>query len=151
LGSADCHEEPEFGELSVAVGAGLDGVARTSEATCRSKSFGWHSRVFYVGIDAAMRYGTRAIPDADFSDWLSLGLLPITLQFDQSLDVPLINEDLRAAFDLRTAPLGAALDRESGTVALAADSTFQGVGGGVNPLAELAVSVVISGTLNPVP
>ncbi|HET6337114.1 MAG TPA: hypothetical protein VFG30_28010 [Polyangiales bacterium] len=74
--------------------------------------------------------------------------IPVTLQFDQSLDVPLINEDVRASFALSTAPPGAALDRETGTVALAAESTFDSVGGGVNPLAGLDVSVVISGVID---
>jgi hypothetical protein len=77
--------------------------------------------------------------------------IPVTLQFDQSLDVPLINEDVRATFALSTQQPGAALDRETGTVSLAAESTFQGIGGGVNPLDGLDVTVVISGALNPVP
>lgn len=77
--------------------------------------------------------------------------IPVTLQFDQSLDVPLINEDARAAFALSTQPPGASLDREAGTISLAADSTFEGIGGGVNPLDGLGVSVVISGSLDPVP
>jgi hypothetical protein len=77
--------------------------------------------------------------------------LPVTLQFDQSLDIPLINEDVRATFRLSTAKPGAALDRDSGAVTLAADSTFDGIGGGVNPLDGLDVSVTITGTLDPRP
>lgn len=78
-------------------------------------------------------------------------VLPVTLQFDQSLDVPLINEDVRATFDLSTQQPGAAFDRDSGTVVLAADSTFDGIGGGINPLDGLGVSVRITGTLDPPP
>jgi hypothetical protein len=77
--------------------------------------------------------------------------IPVTLQFDQSLDVPLINEDVRAAFALSTQQPGAAFDREAGTVSLAAESTFDGIGGGINPLDGLDVSVVISGSLSPAP
>jgi hypothetical protein len=77
--------------------------------------------------------------------------LPVTLQFDQSLDVPLINEDVRATFTLSTQQPGAAFDRDTGAVVLAADSTFDGIGGGINPLDGLAVSVKITGTLDPEP
>lgn len=77
--------------------------------------------------------------------------IDVTLEFDQSLDVPLINEDVRARLALSTAQPGAALDRESGQVSLAASATFDSVGGGVNPLAGLDVNVVIKGVFDPVP
>jgi hypothetical protein len=77
--------------------------------------------------------------------------IPVTLQFDQSLDVPLVNEDVRASFNLSTEGSGAAYDRDSGNVTLAASSTFDGIGGGINPLDGLDVDVEIAGTLDPKP
>jgi hypothetical protein len=78
--------------------------------------------------------------------------IPVTLQFDQSLDVPLINEDARASFDLSTSGLGgAAFERESGSLALGDSASFQGIGGGINPLDGLEVRVVIDGVLDPSP
>jgi hypothetical protein len=79
-------------------------------------------------------------------------VIPVTLEFDQSLDVPLINEDARAAFELSTeAQGGAAFDRETSDLTLAAQSTFEGIGGGINPLDGLEVHVAISGALDPAP
>ncbi len=78
--------------------------------------------------------------------------IPVVLQFDQSLNVPLINEDARAAFDLSTGgPGGEAYDRESGGLALGDSASFDGIGGGVNPLDGLEVRIVIDGVLEPAP
>jgi hypothetical protein len=77
--------------------------------------------------------------------------VPLTLKFDQSLDVPLVEEDADVALDLRTdAEGGSALDWASGHIVLAADGKFKGRGG-VNPLRNKACHVVISGVLDPLP
>lgn len=78
--------------------------------------------------------------------------LPLTLRFDQSLDVPLVNEDVTAQLPLSTeGPGGHALAADSGDIALGAAGTFEGIGGGINPLDGLDVNVSIAGTLDPRP
>lgn len=77
--------------------------------------------------------------------------IPVSLKFDQSLDVPLISEDVRANFTLSTDARGAAYDRDTGDITLAASSTLDGIGGGVNPLDGLRVDIEIAGTLDPKP
>ncbi|HKU44933.1 MAG TPA: hypothetical protein VJR89_42530, partial [Polyangiales bacterium] len=73
------------------------------------------------------------------------------LQFDQSLDVPLIEEDVRADLALSTAEPGAAYDPQSGELALAASGTLEAIGAGINPLDGFGVDVVITGALDPKP
>jgi hypothetical protein len=71
--------------------------------------------------------------------------LPVTLHFDQSLDVPLIQEDADVALALTTSGDGArVLDLDSGQVALRAESKFQGRGG-INPLNRKSCRVTITG------
>jgi hypothetical protein len=78
--------------------------------------------------------------------------LPLTMRFDQSLDVPLVNEDVTARLPLSTeGHRGHALAPDSGDIALGAVSTFDGIGGGINPLDGLEVRVSIAGSLNPRP
>jgi len=77
--------------------------------------------------------------------------IPVALQFDQSLDVPLISEDARASFDLSTeGPGGETFDRESRRLALGDSASFQG-SGSVNPLDGLEVRILIEGVLEPAP
>jgi hypothetical protein len=77
--------------------------------------------------------------------------IPITLHFDQSLDVPMVQEDADVSLELKTdAEGGSPLDRASGRITLAANAQFHG-SGGVNPLRNKACSVVISGALDPLP
>jgi hypothetical protein len=77
--------------------------------------------------------------------------VPLTLKFDQSLDVPMVEEDGDVALDLSTdAEGGSALDWASGRIVLAADGKFTGRGA-VNPLRNKACHVVISGVLDPMP
>jgi hypothetical protein len=77
--------------------------------------------------------------------------VPLTLKFDQSLDVPLVEEDADVALDLSTdSEGGAALDWASGRIALAADGKFNGRGS-VNPLRNKACHIVIAGALDPLP
>jgi hypothetical protein len=77
--------------------------------------------------------------------------VPLTLKFDQSLDVPMVEEDGNVALDLRTdAEGGSPLDWASGHIVLAADGKFTGRGT-VNPLRNKACHVVISGVLDPLP
>lgn len=76
--------------------------------------------------------------------------VPVTLHFDQSLSIPFVNPDVDATFALSTAADGgAALDPESGQLALAAGSTF--TGSGANPLRGAEVRVVLTGALDPKP
>jgi hypothetical protein len=76
--------------------------------------------------------------------------IPVKLHFDQSINIPLINADVDADFDLNTQQSGAApLDRASGALALGAAGTF--TGSGLNPLAGAAADLIISGVIDPVP
>jgi hypothetical protein len=76
--------------------------------------------------------------------------IPVTLHFDQSISVPLIEADVDSSLVLSTAAAGGvALDPQSGQLALAADGTF--TGSGVNPLAGSAIHLVIAGQISPAP
>jgi hypothetical protein len=76
--------------------------------------------------------------------------VPVTLGFDQSLDVPVVDEDAELTVELSTdAPGGARLDA-SGHVALAGEGKFRGRGG-MNPLEGKPCRIVISGTFDPRP
>ncbi len=77
--------------------------------------------------------------------------VPVTLNFDQSLDVPIVQEDVRADLTLSTSEPGAPFNRDDASVSLAGSGTFEGIGGGVNPLSGFDVRVVIAGTLDPGP
>ena len=72
--------------------------------------------------------------------------IPVTLHFDQSLNVPFVSADVDSSLALSTDGSGGMpLDRSSGTIALGASGTL--TGSGLNPLAGADVVVVISGTI----
>ncbi|MET0388207.1 MAG: hypothetical protein ABW321_19700 [Polyangiales bacterium] len=74
--------------------------------------------------------------------------LPLTLHFDQTLDVPLIEEDADLVLVLKTSnPSAQPLQADSGRIQLTASSHFSG-GGGINPLRNKACDVSISGHFN---
>jgi hypothetical protein len=76
--------------------------------------------------------------------------LPVTLHFDQSLDLPFIDEDGNLALNLdSTGPGGSSLDRESGKIALGSSGSFDG--SGTNPLDGAACQVLLTGTLSTLP
>ena len=75
--------------------------------------------------------------------------IEVTLHFDQSLDVPMVNEDADTTLVLKTdAAGGSALDSKTGQITLAATGSFQGKGG-VNPLRGKSCEARIAGTLSP--
>lgn len=77
--------------------------------------------------------------------------LPVTLRFDQSLDLPIITEDGNLNLDLSSANAdGRALDPATGEVSLSAQGTFEG-DGSTNPLDGQSCQVIVSGRLTPVP
>lgn len=77
--------------------------------------------------------------------------LPVTLRFDQSLDLPIIAEDGTLSLDLSSENAGGRLlDPATGEVALSAEGVFQG-DGATNPLDGQRCQVIVSGRLVPVP
>jgi hypothetical protein len=77
--------------------------------------------------------------------------LPVTLRFDQSLNIPLIEEDGNLSLVLSSdAPDGQLLDSETGTVALSGTANFDG-DGSTNPLDGQSCTVIVTGTLSPAP
>jgi hypothetical protein len=77
--------------------------------------------------------------------------LPVTLRFDQSLDLPIIAEDGNLALDLSSENAGGQLlDPSTGEVALSAEGSFQG-DGATNPLDGQSCQVIVSGTISPAP
>jgi hypothetical protein len=72
-------------------------------------------------------------------------VMPLTLHFDQSLDLPIVDEDSDLALVLRTDPPGSPVDA-AGAVSLAGSGTFSGgfLGGATGTL-------TIAGTISPVP
>lgn len=77
--------------------------------------------------------------------------LPVTLHFDQSLDLPIIQEDGDLTVDLSTdADGGQRIDPATGNVALSGSGRFQGQGS-TNPLDGQDAQIIVSGTLTPVP
>jgi hypothetical protein len=77
--------------------------------------------------------------------------LPVTLHFDQSLNIPLIDEDGSLGVELRSdSPGGQLLDSTTGDVALVGSGRFDG-DGATNPLDGQACTISVSGRLTPVP
>lgn len=77
--------------------------------------------------------------------------IPVTLKFDQSLDVPGVQEDARLELELRSDRQGgAALDASSGKAILAGEGAFQG-NGAINPLKHKKCQMRIDGQVSPVP
>jgi len=77
--------------------------------------------------------------------------LPVTLRFDQSLDLPIIAEDGNLGLDLSSANAdGKPLDPATGEVSLSAQGNFEG-DGSTNPLDGQSCQVIVSGRLTPAP
>jgi hypothetical protein len=75
--------------------------------------------------------------------------IPVTLKFDQSLDVPGVTEDTRLEIKLRSdSEGGAPLDPASGHVALAGKGKFTGKGA-INPLKNKKCQMRIEGEVSP--
>jgi hypothetical protein len=74
--------------------------------------------------------------------------IPVTLKFDQSLDVPGVEEDTRLDLELRSDREGGApLDAASGRVALAGSGKFGGKGA-INPLKNKKCQMRIEGVVS---
>jgi hypothetical protein len=77
--------------------------------------------------------------------------IPIALKFDQSVNVAMVQEDAAVKLELSTeAEGGSVLDRATAHVALGASGKFTG-SGSINPLRNKAVTMLISGKLDPLP
>jgi hypothetical protein len=77
--------------------------------------------------------------------------LPVTLRFDQSLDLPIIAEDGNLSLDLSSDNAdGGLLDAATGEVSLSAQGSFEG-DGSTNPLDGQSCQVIVSGVLSPAP
>ena len=77
--------------------------------------------------------------------------LPVTLHFDQSLDLPIIQEDGDLSLTLSSdAEGGRLLDASSGDVSLSGSGRFDGVGS-TNPLDGQTAQIIVSGKLKPTP
>lgn len=76
--------------------------------------------------------------------------IPVKLAFDQSLDVPVVDEDASLEVELRTDADGGSPVDAAGNVTLAANGEFRGRGN-VNPLNHKPCRIVIQGKLDPSP
>jgi hypothetical protein len=75
--------------------------------------------------------------------------IPVTLKFDQSLDVPGVEEDTRLEVELRSDREGGApFDAASGRVALVGSGKFTGKGA-INPLKNKKCEMRIEGVVSP--
>lgn len=77
-------------------------------------------------------------------------VIPVKLAFDQSLDVPVVDEDAGLEVELKTDAEGGSAVDVAGQVTLVADGAFRGKGN-VNPLNRKTCRVVIRGALAPAP
>jgi hypothetical protein len=77
--------------------------------------------------------------------------LPVTLHFDQSLDLPILEEDGDLTVTLSSdAEGGQLLDAASGEVSLSGSGRLDGVGS-TNPLDGQTAQIIVSGKLTPTP
>jgi hypothetical protein len=77
-------------------------------------------------------------------------VIPVKLAFDQSLDVPVVDEDAGLDVELRTDAEGGSPVDAAGNVTLAANGEFRGRGK-VNPLNHKPCHIIIQGKLEPSP
>lgn len=97
---------------------------------------------------------TVSLAGSSAGEWLSeqgILRLPVTLHFDQSLDLPIIEEDGNLSVTLSSeAEAGQLLDASSGEVTLSGSGRFDGVGS-TNPIDGQSAQVIVTGRLTPTP